>query len=652
MSSTQQIKSFIDLLDVPASLKLELGNEQLLLQHSLYLNLVYYAAPAFPPIDAVKLASLQGYSYLYFRTLLGLDSLLDGTGGTAARAAERLLASFALHEQAVRGLAELFPATDDFWPAFARCKAEYAAANLLEKQQSAAKAAYTLASFEHLAAGKSAVCYALVYALRSLGGDAGPVHELRQCLLHLHIGMQCLDDVDDFRKDWQAGQVTYAHSLLLQRLQEAGVVADELTPEQLHRYLYTTGVAQQLLSLGSQHYSCSLTLAQALGLSDFAEYIQQQLRKCRLFEDDVDRLLLKTKIKASKSAQLLQPAIQDVAVADALQQALHASLRYLSANREDDGCWTDFMTSAGQSKLWVTAYTGLQLAEVRLGAVLAHEAFNVSYYLPNSYNDSILQDGDSTNFAMGLRYKAWGEATDAQLQNWLSFMNADGGWVTYQDAERLRKRLELPPHVPVDAWLSPKLCVTAAAAYVLQFYRRTHAAEYEASCAYLRQHQQANGCWESYWWSSPVYATAYAVLALAGSATSQTSRAKGLEWLASQQLDTGAWADLTAGGQGSCFYTALALKALLSDETGTYLPASERGATWLLGRQTTDGSWTTSRILRIPATNVSQPNQVRQWRNSSFGVNVLVDDHNRIFTTATVFNALGAFASRREKVAI
>ncbi len=53
-----------------------------------------------------------------------------------------------------------------------------------------------------------------------------------------------------------------------------------------------------------------------------------------------------------------------------------------------------------------------------------------------------------------------------------------------------------------------------------------------------------------------------------------------------------------------------------------------------------DGSWQSQRILRIPAPDVHEPNQVTKWRKSAFGVNTLTDDHNRIFTTATVINAL------------
>ena len=322
---------------------------------------------------------------------------------------------------------------------------------------------------------------------------------------------------------------------------------------------------------------------------------------------------------------------------------MQKALDYLKCNRDAQGCWTDFMTSAGQSILWVTAYTGLFLAETKQGLKLAHEAFDASFFLPMSYNDNILQDGDSTNFAMGLRHKVWGETNQSQITNWLAFMDADGGWVTYRDENMLRKRLALPPNVSAEAWLTPKSCVTAAAAYVLKSYKEL-AAEYESSCAYLAKHQQPEGYWLSYWWTSPIYATAFAVLAFGTSRIHAQCREAGLRWLAAQQDVTGAWLDATSNERPSAFFTALAIKALLTDTTGAYTSGIENGIRWLLAHQTTDGSWVASRILRIPATDVEITASVLEWRTSSFGVNILVDDHNRIFTTSTVLNALSLFA--------
>lgn len=66
-----------------------------------------------------------------------------------------------------------------------------------------------------------------------------------------------------------------------------------------------------------------------------------------------------------------------------------------------------------------------------------------------------------------------------------------------------------------------------------------------------------------------------------------------------------------------------------------------------MNQQTTDGSWQTTKILAIPATDVEDISKVVRWRKSSFGVNTIVDDHNRVFTTVTVLNALWDYKNCR-----
>ena len=516
---------------------------------------------------------------------------------------------------------------------------------MLEKQISLAQSAYTQDLFEKVAAGKSAVCYAMVHAMNSLSRNLRSIENIKNCLCHLHIAMQYVDDLDDFKKDFLDGQFTYAHYLVEQYLVNKGIEVNTLSVAERHRYLYTSGVANQMLEQATNHYEKSIVIAHSFELFELVKYIKLSISKAKKFQWEIEQLFRKTKIKITKSLQFKNNIY--VTSQLSLQTALREALEYLKNNRDEKGCWSDFMTSAGQSTLWVTAYAGLLLAETKQGLGTAHEAFDASFFLPKSYNSSIMQDGDSTNFAMGLRQKVWGENNQSQLSDWLFFMDNDGGWVTYRNEDELRKRLALPDNLDVNAWLTPKSCVTAAAAYVLKMYKEL-ADQYTASCNYLIKHQHPDGYWSSYWWTSPIYATSFAVLALGTDSAYTTSREAGLHWIATHQATNGAWFDATSNQQPSAFFTALAIKALLIDESGKYILTIEKGIYWLLTHQTTDGSWVASHILRIPATDVSVPTSVREWRISSFGVNTIIDDHNRIFTTSTVLNALSMFAKITE----
>lgn len=65
---------------------------------------------------------------------------------------------------------------------------------------------------------------------------------------------------------------------------------------------------------------------------------------------------------------------------------------------------------------------------------------------------------------------------------------------------------------------------------------------------------------------------------------------------------------------------------------------------WLRTNQFEDGSWKTTRILRLPYPYELHPECRDDWKRSSFGLNCLVDDHKRVFTTATVYNTLQKYA--------
>lgn len=98
----------------------------------------------------------------------------------------------------------------------------------------------------------------------------------------------------------------------------------------------------------------------------------------------------------------------------------------------------------------------------------------------------------------------------------------------------------------------------------------------------------------------------------------------------------------------STFFTAQAINVLIQLHIrkifGNLSPFIEKGMTWLRKNQYEDGSWKTARILRLPFPEERYPENVQDWRRTSFGLNCVVDDHKRVFTTATVYQTLKNYA--------
>jgi hypothetical protein len=131
-------------------------------------------------------------------------------------------------------------------------------------------------------------------------------------------------------------------------------------------------------------------------------------------------------------------------------------------------------------------------------------------------------------------------------------------------------------------------------------------------------------------------------MALANITEQKTTCENACKWLLTQQQPDGSWLN-PPSAKPNAFYSALALNSLLAFDKTLHKSAIKKGVNWLQNNQTTDGSWQTDRILQIPATDVEKPQSVKNWRNSSFGVNCITDDHNRVFTTSTVLNFLATY---------
>lgn len=627
----QFFQNYIAKFDIPASEKEQQLEENLLSNHHLYLNLITYLAPAFPKVNQAQIDSLSLGSYLYFRFLLYFDSLIDTPRHEKDKLGDlnQMSIGFEFYEKSIRELSSIYKGDSPFWIYFRKLKADYYKTLVLEKTISKKKGQFSEELFQQIAMGKSSMSFASVYSLEILNGPSVHFNTLQECLKSLHVGLQYIDDIDDFLIDIKQSQWTYPLYLVQEYLKENGLIIHD--PSILHKYLYLSGIAQNQIQLAKVQFIKSSSLAEIAGLSCFVQYLEKQIDMCQIYLNEIEQLIHKTKIKSSKSDQFFAE--------NTLEKSKKYALSYLEKNLNDTFEWPDFLTSAGLSTTWTTAYVGMQIAEVNSQhPFLIQVLEKVGRNSTHSFNEKMVQDGDSTNFLVGFHQTSTAVVDKELVEKWLLFMNHDGGWVTYRNEEELRVRLELSKFTSMSGWTAAHSCVTAAAAYVLSTIPSLKP-QYEKTCQYLISKLSNKSYWESYWWTSDVYATSFAVLALSAYKDNRGICEKPLNWLISQQHPNGYWIN-PINERPDALYSALALKALLLANSQANQMSIKKGAEWLMKTQTNDGSWQTNRVLRIPATHIIHPNSKSKWRNSSFGVNTIVDDHNRFFTTSTVLNFL------------
>jgi squalene cyclase len=323
-----------------------------------------------------------------------------------------------------------------------------------------------------------------------------------------------------------------------------------------------------------------------------------------------------------------------------LSSALERGIRFIVAQQSDDGLWRDFLTPAGEASEWPTGFIGATLAVVGADDAALHRALDALVVRQRDdggwgYNRSVPTDADSTAWVllflalMGRR----GSECDRAASCLVRHQGPAGGVATYREPGPIRRFMGVGRWVRFGGWCRPHTEVTATAGRALAALDSGSDAEaIAAAWRYVRSQQRPDGCWPSYWWTSPHYATVEAMqLAPAGGGREAVDRAAA--WVLQSQQHDGAW---SAPGVGaSAFATALSLSVLLG--AGAAGAPVDRAVARLCAFQEGDGGWPCHPMLRIPLPGDAHPDR---HRPRPFGRGVVVRDQHRTFTSAVCVAAL------------
>jgi len=281
-----------------------------------------------------------------------------------------------------------------------------------------------------------------------------------------------------------------------------------------------------------------------------------------------------------------------------VKSAIERGLAFLAACQDASGFWSDWELPVGPSLMWTTAYCGWRLAQCGSAPLSMLEAA-ADWLEANElegggwgYARSTGADADSTALGILFLQSLRRRAPAAAVRRLLDFRRNDGGFATYG------------PDQSFGAWTASHVEVTAAAALALA-NDRTAPGVVDRAAAFVRRKRRPDRLWDSYWWTSPWYATAMAVRLLGEPA----------RWESRPAL-----LDIHPLG---CFEAAL--RILLIGE----------GKEELSGAQNADGSWPSAPILRLTHRDVYSP-------HTAADAGPCFADPRRVFTTATAVSALAA----------
>jgi squalene-hopene/tetraprenyl-beta-curcumene cyclase len=189
---------------------------------------------------------------------------------------------------------------------------------------------------------------------------------------------------------------------------------------------------------------------------------------------------------------------------------------------------------------------------------------------------------------------------------WITSMQCRaGGWAAF-DIDNDQDWLNYLPYADLKAMIDPN--TTDVTARVLEMVGRCNLSidsqSLKHALTYLRHEQEDVGCWFGRWGVNYIYGTSSVLtaLSLVAPQAHQLSIEQGAAWLIGCQNSDGGWGEtclsyndpaLKGQGRSTASQTAWALIGLMAagEATGKFAEAIERGVTYLLATQHSDGTW-------------------------------------------------------------
>ncbi len=200
------------------------------------------------------------------------------------------------------------------------------------------------------------------------------------------------------------------------------------------------------------------------------------------------------------------------------------------------------------------------------------------------------------------------ERAIARAVDWIATMQCKpGGWAAF-DLDNDQDWLNAHPYGDLKAMIDPNTAdVTARVLEMIGRLTDTHlnADRLDRALSYLTKEQESDGSWFGRWGVNYIYGTSgvLAALSLVAPKTHQSSLDRGATWLVNCQNSDGGWGETCASypdpslkgkGTSTASQTAWALIGLLAagDATSHFAwDAIDNGITYLLTTQHKDGTW-------------------------------------------------------------
>ena len=289
------------------------------------------------PVETVR--ELARADRFYTGHLLSYDRILDQ--GLSTDTTQLFLAQLE-HMQSLKRLYAFFPAGHAFWEYFYDCYSKTWRSVREERLCHAYRlGAFSMSRFCDLARGKTALLRPFSMALAFLSDRTEDLPRLSDSLDQHHIALVLIDDLEDWRQDYQNRNFTY---LLTRLIRKAGLTdpilsGHPVSATRVGQLLYATGLMEKQLRLAEIFFQKSNDTVGPLPLPLWKNFNNGFRNRCRALRHDLAEIRRREEGRA-RMRESLKRTISIVpprALLDAWRVQIESGVKFLACSQTRAG---------------------------------------------------------------------------------------------------------------------------------------------------------------------------------------------------------------------------------------------------------------------------------------------------------------------------
>jgi squalene-hopene/tetraprenyl-beta-curcumene cyclase len=575
----------------------------------------------FRNIDKDVVNRLSDAGYLYYQSILCLDSIIDRKEGSS------LPMFITLQEEAVKILTDIFGCESIFWDFLNKRKHELFESVKLENSLSY-NDKQSWAKYKEVADKKAAIAKVAIDGMYILSNklNKNVYHLLLKSQKYFSIGFQLYDDLKDFEDDYNQKQFNWVFFIL-----NKIVDVQQYNLQTLHKLLFVKGIAVKILDKSIHFFEKAEQIILPLNIqSKWIEAIRETKKEVQQYLDITTGYVetVSTRVELSLSKRTKDyffdfSSVKDLQIKKSLDfiyndyKRNYAELKhvmYLSQiegfnNRQQIHVSDIFQRTLLNDSL-ITVFSKYNLDaneylddEIKyLLSNMNNDSIGVWKYFPTV--DEIAADIDDLGIAMQFFInsshkeiidKICSNAIQISLEN---EYNIDGGIGTWIIPNTNRTPLQVTQvKYNLEKWgTGPDVEVVANYIYSLYLYNKLlYDNVITKALNYIVLHQQQEGFWYSRWYYGFFYGTYVCtrILQLYNKRTYQENIQRAISFILNNQHEDGGWGENKSDPLSTAF-ALLTLKTCKSCSSKQI----KMGDFFLFRTQLENGGWQTINFIR------------------------------------------------------